>query len=113
MPLLHQTVLVPFRSDGEAVELPGQADREIADVDHLLHFAFRLDENLAGFKRDESGQVRLALAQHGAKPADRFAAHRSWRDAPSQKGFARPFNCVFVIRGGRGSHATEDLTVDW
>ena len=62
MPLLHQAVLWPFGSDRESVKLPGQADREIANVDHLLHFAFGLDENFAGFKRDEFGHVRLALA---------------------------------------------------
>ena len=39
MPRLHHAVPGRSDGDGQAVELARQADREVADVDHLLHFA--------------------------------------------------------------------------
>ena len=49
MPLLHQPMAGPLAGDRQAVELPGEADGEVADVDHLLHFAERFLRDLAGF----------------------------------------------------------------
>ena len=39
MPALHHAMLATFGRDGQAIELAGQPDGEIADVDHLLDFA--------------------------------------------------------------------------
>ena len=52
------------------------ADREVADVDHLLHFAFAFGEDLARLERDEFAEVVLLLAQGVAELADGFAADR-------------------------------------
>ena len=46
------------------------ADGEIADVDHFLHFAFALSENLARLERDEFAEIFLLLAQSVAELAD-------------------------------------------
>ena len=50
-------------SDGEAIELSRQADGEIADVDHLLHFAEALRDDLADLERDERTERLLRDAQ--------------------------------------------------
>ena len=42
MPLFHQTVIRPLRLNRQAVKHSRLADGEIADIDHLLHFAFAL-----------------------------------------------------------------------
>ena len=39
MPLLVHAMAGALAVHGEAVELAGEADGEIGDVDHLLHFA--------------------------------------------------------------------------
>ena len=53
MPLLHQSMFAAFARDGHSVKLPTQSDGEIANVDHLLHFAERLLANLARLQRDQ------------------------------------------------------------
>ena len=79
MPLLHHTVIRPFTGDGEAVELARQTHREIADVDHLLHFATAFRDDLACFDGDQTTQRVLGGAQILAEQANQFAALR-WRD---------------------------------
>ena len=44
----HHAVAGALGGDGEAVELAREAAGEVADVDHLLHFAARLGDDLAG-----------------------------------------------------------------
>ena len=48
MPCLHHAMAGSLGGDGEAVELARQADGVVANVDHLLHFAARLGDDLAG-----------------------------------------------------------------
>ena len=50
----------PGRSDGDgqAMQLARQADREVADVDHLLHLAQAFGEDLAGLERDQRAERR-------------------------------------------------------
>ena len=50
----------PLRRDRQAVELARQTDGEVADVDHLLHFAQPFLQDLAGLERDERAESRLA-----------------------------------------------------
>ena len=82
MPLLHQAMIRALRLNRQAVKHARLADGEIADVDHLLHLAFALGENLARLERDEFAEIFLLLAQSVAELADGFAAHRAGRDAP-------------------------------
>ena len=53
MPGLHQPVARPLGGDGLAVQLSGEADGELADVDHLLHLAERLGGDLARLDGDQ------------------------------------------------------------
>eukprot|EP01132_Coremiostelium_polycephalum_P017959 gene17958-biopygen9566 len=55
--------------DGQAVQLARQADGEVADVDHFLHFTQTFLGDLAGFPRHQLAEVGLVLAQHVAELA--------------------------------------------
>ena len=95
MPLLHHAMIGPFAGDREAVKLARQADREIADVDHLLHLATAFRDDLAGFDGDQAAQCILGGAQFMAEQANQFAALR-WRNlAPLPE-------CRFSQRNGFG-----------
>ena len=85
MPLLHQAMAGPLAGDRQAVELPAQADGEVADVDHLLDFAGRLGHDLARLAADDGGQILLAGPQPFADPADELAAHRRRHDPPREE----------------------------
>ena len=75
-----------LRGDREAVELPRQPDREVADVDHLLDLTQALGRDLAGFGRDERCERRLLGAQLLAEQADQFTAARRGHTAPGEEG---------------------------
>ena len=49
MPLLQHAVVWPLAGDRQAVELPRQADSEVAHVDHFLDFAQSFAFDLPGF----------------------------------------------------------------
>ena len=70
------------------VELAREADREVADVDHLLDLAERLGRDLAGLDRDQLGDVGLVLGQQRAEALDERAAHGRGHDAPARKRLA-------------------------
>ena len=89
MPLLHQTVTGPFRLNRQAIKHARLTDSEIADVDHLLHFAFAFRDNFAGLERNELTEIVLEIAQRVTETANGIAANRSGRDAPFQKCFMR------------------------
>ena len=77
MPGLHQPVAGPFGGDGPAVQLPRQADGELADVDHLLHLAERLGGDLAGLDRHQRGRdppCARRAARRAGPPARRAPA---------------------------------------
>ena len=77
VPRLHQTVAGPFAGDRQAVELAGQTDGEVADVDHLLDLAETLRADLAGLDRHQLAELRLVLAQQLAEAADERTAGRA------------------------------------
>mgnify|MGYP000962076897 CR=1 FL=1 len=87
MPLFHQPMLRTFGGDGEAIQLSAQTDGEIADVDHLLHFAERLLPDFANLPRHQFGEIGFVLSQRFAKAPHELAAHRGRDDAPTEKGF--------------------------
>ena len=80
--------LRPLAVHGQAVELARQADREVGDVDHLLHFALALGEDLADFEGDQAAQLVLVLAQLVADLADDLAAARRRPGPPARKASA-------------------------
>ena len=79
MPLLHHPVARPLGGERQAVELARQADREVADVDHLLHFAVAFGANLAHLERDEIAQ--RFLRPRAARCPDRGRDRRAWAPA--------------------------------
>ncbi len=86
--------------DGAAVELARQADGELADVDHLLHFAQRLGGDLADLDRHQRGQVVLVLGEQLAEPGHQRAAHRGRGAPPRRKRFGGIGDRLFGLLGG-------------
>ena len=72
----------PFRLDCQAVEHAGLADREVANVDHLLHFTLAFRDDFSGLKRHELTKLRFQIAQCVTQTANSLATHRRWRGAP-------------------------------
>ena len=94
VPGFGQPVAGAFGGDGASVELAGQADREVADVDHLLDLAERLGADLARLDGDQIGQV-APCGRAAARPARRTSSPRraARAVAPGEEG-----------RGGRRWH---------
>src|SRR5262249_45580680 len=82
MPSLHHAMARALGSNSEAVELARQPDREVADVDHLLHFTKAFLHDLAGLDRDQPAEFVLVRAQLLAEQADQLAAARGRHLAP-------------------------------
>ena len=90
VPGLHHAVVGALGRDGQAVELARQADRVVADVDHLLHLAEALGDDLAGLEGDEPPEILLGGAQLLADQAHELAAARRRHVAPGEIGLVRP-----------------------
>ena len=82
MPGLHHPVPRPLGSDREAVELAREAHGEVADVDHLLHFAVAFLQDLAGLDRNQPAERGLLRAQFLPEEAQQLAAARRRHAAP-------------------------------
>src|SRR6185437_1550386 len=89
VPRLHHAMAGPLGGDGEAVELAREADSEIADIDHLLHFAEAFLQDLAGLDRDETAELGLVRAQGLAEAAHQLAAPWRRHTAPAEEGAMR------------------------
>jgi hypothetical protein len=89
----------PLRRDGEAVELAGEADREIADIDHFLHFAEAFGGDLAGLQGDEPAKIGLRRPQLLSEQTDELAAAGCGHKTPGLERLVRPTD-----RGSRLVH---------
>ena len=69
-------MLGPLGSDRETIELAGEPDREVADVDHLLDFPLAFGGDLAGFQGHQAAQIALGLAEGVAETGGRL--RRAW-----------------------------------
>ena len=105
-------MLRSLAGDGQPVELARKAHGEVADVDHLLHFAFALGEDLAGLQRDESAEVGLGGAQGIAELADGLPANRGGRGPPLQERLLRAVDSGLVVALAGFAHAGDDIAVD-
>ena len=101
MPGLHHAVAGPLGGDGEAVQLARQADREVADVDHLLHLAEALGAILPASSVTSAPSASLSRAQLLAEQAHQLAAARRRHVAPELEGG--------VGARDRGVHAGGDV----
>ena len=102
----------PFRLNGQAIKHARLSDRQVADVDHLLHFAFAFADDFPGFESDELAELVLQIAQGVAQTAHSFAADRSWRKPPFQKCLVRASDRRFVIFIGSGANAGQFSPID-
>ena len=91
MPRLREAVARALRRDRAAVELPREPDREVADVDHLLHLAEPLLRDLPDLERHERAERLLLAAQLLAEQAHELAAMRcrERRASPRRRSTAR------------------------
>ena len=82
----------PGRSEGmvRPLERAGEADREVADVDHLLHLADRLRADLADLDADQVGEVVEVLGEQPAEGLDELPAHRRRHRPPGEEGRVGP-----------------------
>ena len=85
VPGLHQAVAGSLGRHRAALELTGEADGEVADVDHLLHLAERLGADLAHLELDEVGEVVLVLLEQATEPPDDRAADRGGHGPPLEE----------------------------
>src|SRR5437763_2964338 len=112
MPLLHQPVTRSFRLDRKAIEHARLADCEIANVDHLLHFAFAFGDNFSGLERDELAELVFQFAQCVAKTANSVAAHRTRSRAPFQERVLSTRNRLVVIVIRCGTHTCDSPSIN-
>src|SRR5262245_43896173 len=113
MPLLHQPVTRSFRLNGQAIQHPRLPDREIANVDHLLHFAFAFSDNFSGLERDDVAELRFQFAQCVPKTANSFTAYWARSRTPFQERFMRTRNRLVVILVRSGTHTGDSASIDW
>src|SRR5207248_11207930 len=102
MPLFHHAVGGAFGGDGEAVELAGESDGKVADVDHFLDFAERLLGDLADFEGDEIGEIGFAFAEFLAEATDELAALGGGDETPLEESFVSCGGSAIDIGGGGG-----------
>ena len=108
MPRLGEPVARALGRDRAAVELAREADREVADVDHLLHLAEALLRDLPDLERDERAERLLLAAQLLAEQAHELAAVRPGKVAPGREGRGRARDRR-VGRGRVGAGDARDL----
>ena len=107
VPLLVHAMSGALAVHGEAVELAREADGEIGDVDHLLHFAQAFGQDLAHLERNERAQILLMSAQFIADLAHDVAAFGGGHHAPFEKGLGGARHDGFVIRDARHANARQ------
>src|SRR5207237_5684496 len=98
--------------NSQAIKHARLTNREVADIDHLLHFAFAFGDNLSGLERHELPEIMFKFTQGVAQTANGIAANRPGRGAPLQKSLVRARNPSVVIIGRSRAHAGQFLAID-
>ena len=112
VPLLLQAVLAALAGHGEAVELPGQAHGEVADVDHLLDLAQALAQGLAHLQGHQLGQGRLVPAQLIAQGLHHLAPLGRRHLLPGRKGAMAARQDGVELRRGHVHHGGQGGAID-
>jgi len=102
MPLLHHAMRRTLAGNSQAIELAGETDGEITDIDHFLHFAAAFGSDLASLYHYQAAQVLLGGSQLLAQESDEFAPTGRWNQAPCLKG-QRPVIDGFANRCSVGA----------
>jgi hypothetical protein len=110
MPLLHHAVSRALRRNRQPVQLAREARGEVADVDHLLHFAVALGADLPHLERHEIAERLFQLPQRVPQVAHELSALGGRRHAPrgERRGGVSNHRVVGVRRGLQ--HARDGLT---
>jgi hypothetical protein len=87
-------------------------DREVANVDHLLHLALAFGDDLAHLHGDELPEVCFRLAERIAELPHGFTANRTRCGAPFRECFLRASDRTIIIFLGRRPHARQQFAVD-
>ena len=112
MPLLAHVMILALAGHGQTVELARQSHREVADIDHLLDFAFALGADLAHFQGDERAERLLVGAQTLAEPAHDLAAKGRRHLAPLEEGAVGAVDDRVVLGLGDLVHGRDPRAVD-
>src|SRR5271157_813600 len=107
MPLLIHAMQRAFTLNRQAVELPGEADREVGDVDHLLDFTLAFRKDLAHLECDERAEVVKVFPQFIADGADNEAALGGGEHSPASEDFLRIRDHLLVFSERNGLHHAE------
>ena len=111
MPLFIHAMSGPFAVHGQPIELPGEPDGEIGDVDHLLNFAAPLRQNLTGFERNQHAEVVFRGAQFVPNLPHQFAALRSRQVPPPRRGLLGEVHRVVVVFLHPEPHGGQQLPI--
>ena len=76
MPDFAHMVFRAFTAHCNAVELAGQAEGEVADIDHFLDFAETFGEDFATFYGDKFAKIIFGSAEFFTEQADKLTTHR-------------------------------------
>lgn len=112
VPLFHHSMARSLGGDGVAVELAGQTDPEVADIDHFLNLTEALGHDLACLDGDKRSQIFLVLAQQFAQLPDQSPANRRRHRGPLGKCGLRVGDDGIHIRDGRRGERAQIATGD-
>ncbi len=104
-------MLRPFRVHRLAVKHPRLADREVADVDHLLDFAVTLGLDLAHLEGHEAAKRILVIAQRITDAPHGLAAHRRRHGTPFPERVSCRVDETVVFRLRRRADAGDHFAV--
>src|SRR5690606_1597356 len=106
-PLLKHAVTGALGREDLARKLPRQPDREIGDVDRLLHLAEALGPDLAHFQGDQLAKRLLDLAIRLTDGADDLTAFRGRDFTPAAERLDRRGGSGLVLSGSVESDARD------
>ena len=112
MVLFVQPMLGPLRGHRHPVELARLADGEVADVDHLLHFAQPFLQRFAHLQRYQGPQRLLPRPQRLADPADDLAPLRCRHQPPAAKGLPGGGGALAVVLFRGQFHRGQAAAID-
>ena len=105
-------MLGAFRRNRETEQLPGQTDRVIANVDHLLHFALPFRQDLARLERHEPPQILTRRPQFFTEQTDELTALRRRHCAPRKERLMRTFDLLTRFLSGALLQPPHDIAAD-
>ena len=99
-------------SDGQTVQLTGQADGEIADVDHFLNFTQAFLSDLAGLPRHQLTEIGLVFTQDVAQLTHQFATARRRNLAPQLERMICATDVLLYFGGTFPVHGGDAAAID-